>query len=166
MRLGWVALPALVALAACSPARTYREAAQSLRFTLERVDPALHLAFPLDRSRVGFDLTLRVDNPSDVAFHLRGFEGAFRLGTGGEFRPLGQVALGRPLDLPPRGQADLAVSLSFTYQDLADRWPALLAALRGEQPGTWELAGTLQGVAYGVPIQVPVRTRRPFGAAP
>lgn len=166
MRLGWVALPALVALAACSPARTYREAAESLTFTLERVDPALHLAFPLDRSRVGFDLTLRVDNPSDVAFHLRGFEGAFRLETDGGFQPLGQVSLVRPLDLPAKGQADLAVSLTFTYQDLADRWPTLLAALRGERPGTWELAGTLQGTAYGIPVKVPVRTRRPFGAAP
>lgn len=166
MRPGWVALPALVALAACSPAQTYREAARNLRFTLVRVDPAVHLAFPLERSRVGFDLTLRVDNPSDVAFHLRGFEGTFRLEAGGAFQPLGQVALARPLDLPARGQAELAVSLSFTYQDLADRWPTLLAAARGEQPGTWELAGTLQGVAYGIPVQVPVHTRRSFGAAP
>jgi hypothetical protein len=166
MRLGWVALPALVALAACSPARTYREAARSLRFTLERVDPALHLAFPLERSRIGFDLVLGVENPSGVAFHLRGFEGAFRLDDGGALQPLGRATLLRPLDLPAGGRAELAVNLSFTYQDLADRWPTLLAAVRGERPGTWELAGTLQGVAYGIPVQVPVHARRPFGAAP
>lgn len=166
MRLGWLALPALVALTACSPAQTYREAARSLRFSLDRVDPSLHLAFPLERSRVGFDLTLRVDNPSSVAFHLRSFEGTFRLQAGDDFQPLGQVALLQPLDLPARGQADLAVNLTFTYQDLADRWPVLVAALRGERPGTWELAGTLHGVAYGIPVQVPVRTRRSFGAEP
>jgi len=166
MRPGWVALPALVALAACSPARTYQEAARSLRFSLERVEPTLQLALPLERSRVGFDLVLRVDNPSGVAFHLRGFEGAFRLESGGQFQPLGQVSLGRALDLPAHGQAELEVNLAFTYKDLADRWPDLVAALRGERPGAWELTGTLQGVAYGIPVQVPVRTRRSFGEAP
>jgi LEA14-like dessication related protein len=166
MRLGWAALPVLVAMPACSPVKDYQEAARSLRFTLERVRPDLQLALPLERSRVGFALTLRVVNPSGVAFHLRGFEGAFRLDTGDGARPLGQATLLRPLDLPARGEADLDLELGFTYQDLADRWPDLVAALRGERAGAWELAGTVKGVVHGIPVQAPVHARRSFGAAP
>ena len=166
MRLGWVALPLLIAIPACSPVRKYQEAARNLRFTLDRVDPDLQLSFPLERSRIGFQVTLGVTNPGTVAFHLRGFEGAFQLETDGVLQPLGQVRLVRPLDLPAGGQAQLVVALAFSYRDLADRWPAIQAALHGEKPGVWELDGTLNGSAYGIPIQAPVHTRRTFGAAP
>jgi hypothetical protein len=167
MRLGWLALPLLIAVPGCSPVQKYQEAARSLRFTLDRVEPTVTVAFPLERSRVGFDLTVGVENPSTVPFHVQTFEGALSLETeGGEFKPLGRVALLQPLDLPAQGRARLEVSLSFTYQDLADRWPELEAALHGERPGAWELTGTLRAEVHGVPVQLPVRTRRAFGAAP
>ena len=166
MRPGWVALSLLIAVPACSPVRKYQEAAQSLRFTLDRVEPDLELAFPLDRSRITFNVTIGVENPSSVSFHLRGFEGAFRLEMDGELQPLGQVKLLRALDLPAGGKAQLAVALSFAYKDLAQAWPALQAALGGERPGVWALEGNLSGDVHGFPVQVPIRTRRSFGAEP
>jgi len=166
MRLGWAALPLLLAVPACSPVQRYRSAAESLRFTLDRVEPELRLAFPLERSRITFAVTIGVENPSTVPFHLSGFEGAFRLDTDGVLRPLGQVRLMRALELPAGGSAQLDVELAFGYQDLADRWPALQAVLHGESAGAWELEGTLLGEAYGFKVKVPVRTRRTFGAAP
>ena len=166
MRPGWMALPLLIAVTACSPVRKYQEAAQSLRFTLDRVEPTLELAFPLDQSRITFNVTIGVENPSTVPFHLRDFEGAFRLEMGGELQPLGQVKLSRALDLPAGGKAQLTVALALGYRELADRWPEIQAALHGEASGAWELDGTLGGTVYGFPVQVPVRTRQTFGAAP
>jgi hypothetical protein len=166
MRLGWVALPLLIAVPACSPVRNYQEAARSLRFSLDRVEPRLELAFPLDRSRIHFDVTLGADNPSTVPFHLDRFEGSLRLEADGAVQPVGQIRLARALDLPAGGRAQLEVALSFGYRDLVQAWPALQAALNGQRPGAWELEGSLRGQVYGFPVQVPVHTRRTFGAAP
>jgi hypothetical protein len=166
MRAGWVAMALLMAFPACSPVRRYQEAARSLTFSLDRVEPRVQLAFPLERSRISFDLTVGVTNPSTVAFHIQRFQGAFRLDAGDGPRLLGQVQLMKPLDLPAGGQAGLRVALAFTYQDLADRWPLLQSVLHGERNGAWELEGTLGGTAYGVPLQLPVKTRRTFGTAP
>ena len=163
MRLGWVALPLLIALPACSPVQRYQAAARSLSFTLDRVEPHFQLGFPLERSRVTFELTLAVENPSSVPFHLRGFTGAFRLEQDGRPEPLGQVEMVRPMDLPAGGKADLTVALSFGYQDLADRWPTLLRALQGGQAGAWELEGTLRAAVHGFPVQLPVKVHRSFG---
>ena len=165
MRLGWMALPLLVATTACHPVKDYQEAARSLRFTLERVQPNLELTFPLTRSRVTFNLILAVDNPSPVSFHVYGFEGALRMETTGKLQSVGQVGMGQPLDLPAGGRAELPVVLSFTYQDLADRWPELQAVLHGEAAGSWELKGVLHAEVHGLPLQLPVRTRRSFGTA-
>jgi hypothetical protein len=166
MRLGWVALPVLLAMTACSPVGRYQEAARSLRFTLDRVEPDIQLAFPLDRSVLNFQVTLVVENPSTVAFHVYGFEGVFRLDMDGKNHPLGEVRMAQPLDLPAGGRERMAVDLAFGYRDLASRWPAIQAALHGERPGSWELEGTLHGEIYGIPVNLPVRTRRSFGAAP
>ena len=165
MRLGWMALPLLIALPACSPVQRYQAAARSLRFTLDRVEPDLQLAFPLERSRITFELTLAVENPSAVPFHIRGFTGAFRLETAGRPEPMGQMELVRAMDLPAGGRAELTVALSFAYQDLADRWPTLQRTLQGGNPGAWELEGTLRAVVHGLPVQLPVKVRRSFGAS-
>lgn len=172
MRLGWLALPLIIAVEACAPVRNYQEAARSLRFTLDRVEPRLQLAFPLERSRLALQITVTVENPSSVPFHLQGFEGEVRLESAGPSAqpsgrvaplPLGHVALLRALDLPPGGRADLAVEVSFFYQDLRDQWEPLQAALRPGASGTWSLQGTLSLDAYGVPWRLPVTTRRSFG---
>jgi len=166
MRLGWVALPLLAAIPACSPVQQYQEAAQSLRYSLDRVEPSLELAFPLDRSRIVFNVTIGVENPSTVPFHLRGFEGTFRLETDGALRPLGEVRMPQALELPAGGSAQLVLALSFGYKDVAERWPAIQAAIHGDRPGVWQLDGVLRGEAYGFPVRLPVRTRRSFGTSP
>ena len=165
MRLGWLAVPWLIAAPACNPVAEYQAAARSLRCTLVRVEPSLQLALPLEQSRVRFRITLQVVNPSSLPFHLQGFEGAFRLESDGQMRPLGQLAMVRPLDLPANGQADLEVELVCTCQDLADRWPDLLSAVRGQHPGAWSVEGTLRGTVHGFPVRLPVRTRHRFGPA-
>jgi len=162
----WLAVPLLVAVPACSPVRGYQDAARSLRFTLDRIEPRLQLAFPLDQSRLVVDLILGVENPSALPFRIRTFSGEVRVDTGAGLQPLGRLDLVQALDLPAGGKAQLAVSASFGYRELAQRWPELQAALREGRPGAWELVGSLEAEVHGFPVRLPVRTRRGFGAEP
>ena len=165
MRPGWSALPVLLALAAgpaCSPVPRLQAAARSLRFTVDRVEPSLQLAFPLERTRLAIQITVTVDNPSEVAFHLKGFEGDLHLEVPSETFPLGHVALVKPLDLAPQGHATLTMAVSFAYRDLQDHWPAIQAALVPGAAGAWSLEGKLQLQAYGVNWALPVKTRQSF----
>ena len=163
MRAGRLALPLLIALPACSPVRDYQEAARSLAFTLDRVEPRLQLAFPLDRSRLALEITLGVHNPSTVPFHIQSFQGELRLDSGSGAQVLGQVGLAKAFDLPAGGDAQLAITAEFAYRDLERCWPGVLAAVRGGAPGSWELEGSLGAAVHGIPVRLPVRTRQAFG---
>ena len=163
MRPGWAALPVLAVLAsglACSPVGNLQTAARSLRFTVDRVEPSLELAFPLDRSRLAVRISCTVENPSSTAFHLKGFDGVLRLEAPDGTFSLGQVGLVQPMDLLPQGRASLAVAVAFAYQDLQAHWPALQAALAGGAQSAWSLEGPLRLEAYGVTWSVPVKTRQ------
>ena len=162
MRMGRLALPLLVCAMSCSPVREYREAARSLRFHLDRVEPDLRLALPLERSRVVFRVFLGVDNPSAVPFHLLAFAGDLNLETGGARHPIGHLDLARALELPAAGKAQLEVEVTFSYQDLREHWNAIQAALLGGS-GAWHLEGTLRAQVHGFPINLPVTSNRSFG---
>ena len=165
MGRAWRALPILACAIACSPIKDYQEAARALTFHLDRVEPRLQLALPLERSQIAFRVTLGVTNPSTVPFHVVGFEGRLGLEAGGAQRAIGRIELAQPLELPAGGQGRLEAELAFTYQDLKDNWPALEAAMSGA-PGRWHLEGTLRATAYGLPLQLPVRTSRGQGGTP
>lgn len=165
MRKARLAFPILVLATACSPVRDYREAARSLRFHLDRVEPGVHLAFPLDRSRMAFRVVVGVDNPSTVPFHVLAFTGDLRLETRGADHAIGRLDLSRPLDLPPGGSGRMEVEVSFSYGDLRDNWVAIQAAAQGGS-GVWRLEGSLKAETYGFPIQFPVKSSRSFGGAP
>lgn len=164
MRKGWLAVPLLAASTACTPIREYEQAAHSLAFHLERVEPRLHLALPLDRSSITFRIVLGVDNPSRVAFHVLGFTGDMTLEAGGSPFNLGHVELARPLDLAPASSGHLEAEVTFPYEGLRDHWDRIEAAVHGSQ-GAWNLQGSLRTEAFGLPITLPVRTRRAFGGS-
>lgn len=164
MRTGRLAFPILVFATACSPLRDYQEAARSLRFHLDRVEPGLRLSLPVDRSHVAFRLILGVENPSTVAFHVLAFSGELRLEAAGAPRPIGRIELATPLDLPPGGSAKLDAELTFSYGELRDNWVALQSIAKGA-PGAWHLEGTLKAETHGFNLQLPVRASRSFGGA-
>jgi len=163
MRKGWLALPILVCATACSPLKEYQEAARSLRFHLDRVEPSLHLTLPVDRSRMAFKVLLGVDNPSTVPFHVVAFSGDLKLDARGSTGSIGRIELAKAVDLPAGGRAQLETELSFSYQELRDNWVALNAIGKGGA-GTGHLEGTLKAQAFGFPIQLPVHTSRAVGS--
>ena len=60
---------------ALNPAIRYQEAARQLRFSLDRVEPKLELAFPLEESRLRLRLEVGVDNPTGQALRTREVSG-------------------------------------------------------------------------------------------
>ena len=166
MRLGFRAVPLLLALGACSPVRNVQAAAHSLTVAVTRVEPRIQLALPLDQSRLIIRITATVDNPSEVPFRVRGFTGWLALESPGDPIPVGQVVLAQPVELPPHDHAILSVEVSFTYQTLQAQWPALQATLAPGAAGAWILDGRLDAEAYGLGWQLPVHTRRAFGSQP
>ncbi|BDU71202.1 NDR1/HIN1-like protein [Mesoterricola silvestris] len=165
MRATRLALPALVLATACTPVRDYQEAARGLRFHLDRVEPSVHLALPLDRSRMAFRVVVGVDNPSTVPFHVLGFTGDLKLESRGATHAIGRMDLARPLDIPPQGSGRMEVEVSFSYGDLRDNWVAIQAAAQGGS-GAWRLDGVLKADAFSFAIQLPVKSRKAFGGAP
>lgn len=163
MRPCWLAVPALLILTGCDlvdPVVVYRQAAQQLRFTLERVEPSIQVAFPPDRSHLGLRLTLGVDNPTSVRFKARGITGQIFLDAEGASRGIGQLDFAHGVDLAPGARTPLTVDLTFTYGELKDAWGSLRAVVLNTRPGTWRLDGQVSMEAMGIPITVPLRSRK------
>lgn len=165
MRWGWMAIPALLATTGCAelnPARIYQDAARQLRFSLDRVEPSLQLAFPLEDSRIGIRLVVGVENPTSVRFKVTGLAARIYLDEPAQSHSIGQVAFSRGIELVPNGRSQMPVDLGFTYRELNQGWGPINAAIRSKK-GTWRVEGNLQAEAFGFPITLPIRIVRVVG---
>jgi LEA14-like dessication related protein len=165
MRRLW-ALSALVLLVGCeaiNPALRYEEAARQLRFTLDRVEPRLELAFPLEQSRLRIRLEVGVDNPSDQRLRTRRVAGDLRLTAQGTDHAIGAVSFPEGADLAPKGRSVLKVEVALGYGDLKEAWGPLSAAILRHEPATWNLAGEARFEVLGIEFGVPFRTRKDSG---
>lgn len=143
-----------------NPALRYEEAARQLRFSLDRVEPRLELAFPLEQSRLRLRLEVGVDNPSDQRLRTRRVSGELRLNSQGAEHGLGMVSFPEGADLAPKGRSTLQVDLTFAYADLKTAWRPLSQAVLRHEPATWSLAGEARFEILGVEFGVPFRTHR------
>jgi len=163
-----LALPAaLILLTGCQaldPSIAYRQAAQQLRVTLDRVEPNLDLAFPLERSRLRLRLTLGVDNPSDIRIAARSIEGNIGLQQGDGSLAIGRIAFPQGLDLPAHGRVPVSAEVSIAYGDLKEALPTLRRVVLEHREGTWTLEGTMKVDVLGIPISIPLHSRKHVGA--
>lgn len=165
MRRLW-ALPALVLLVGCeaiNPALRYEEAARQLRFTLDRVEPRLELAFPLEQSRLRIRLDVGVDNPSDQRLRTRRVAGDLRLTAQGGDHAIGNVSFPEGADLAPKGRSVLKAEVALGYGDLKEAWGPLSGAILRHEAATWNLAGEARFEVLGIEFGVPFRTRKDSG---
>jgi hypothetical protein len=161
-----LALSALVLLVGCealNPALRYQEAARSLKFSLDRVEPRLDLAFPLEQSRVRFRLEVGVDNASDQRLRTRRIAGNLGLTAQGREHALGTVSFPEGMDLAAKGRSVLPVEISLGYADLKAAWAPLSGALLHKEPATWTLVGEARFEVMGIEFGVPFRTRKDSG---
>jgi len=166
MRSAWLAVPALLMLCGCDlldPATAYREAAQRLRITLDRVEPNLELAFPLERSHLRLRLTLGVENPSDLHLRARSIGGRIFLEEGGASRSIGALDFSRGVDLPPGVTTPIVLDLSLAYGDLREAQNSLRSVVLDGRSGTWRLEGQLQLDVLGMLVSVPLRSSKHVG---
>lgn len=161
-----LALSALVFLVGCealNPALRYEEAARQLRFSLDRVEPQVELAFPLEQSRLRLRLEVGVDNPSDQRLRTRRVSGDLRLSAQGADHALGSVSFPEGADLVPRGRSTLKVDVTLGYGDLKTAWGPLSGAVLRREPATWGLNGEARFEVLGIEFGVPFRTRKDSG---
>ena len=148
---------------AINPALRYQEAARQLRFTLDRVEPRVELAFPLEQSRLIIQLDVGVDNPTDQRLRTRRVVGDLKLNAQGGDHPLGSVSFPEGADIAPKGRSVLKVEVALGYGDLRSAWGPLAGAVQRHEPATWSLAGEARFEVLGVEFGVPFSTRRESG---
>jgi len=162
-----LALPALLVLVGCealSPALKYEEAARQLRFSLDRVEPRIELALPLEQSRLRLRLEVGVDNPSEQRLRTRRVAGDLRLNAKGADHALGSVSFPEGADIAPKGRSILKVDVTLGYNDLKAAWGPLSGAVLRQEPATWSLAGEARFEILGIEFGVPFRTSKGSGS--
>lgn len=160
------ALPALALLMGCDalqPALRYEEAARQLRFSLDRVEPRLDLAFPLEDSRLRLRLEVGVDNPSDQRLRTRKVAGDLRLSSQGQNLGLGSVSFPEGAEIAAKGRSVLKVDVTLNYGDLKSAWGPLSGAVLRHDPATWSLAGEARLDVVGIGFSVPFQIRKTSG---
>ena len=161
MRLGWLAVPALLVLGGCAdPAASYRKAAKQLTFSLDRVDPSVHLAYPVEQSKLVLNLTVGAENPTEVRFQARSVSGQVTLESDGATYVIGELASVNGVDLTPVGRSRIALKLTIAYPDLKQAWGALRMVAQGARPGTWKLDGEVGLEVLGVPVKTPLHVQK------
>jgi hypothetical protein len=153
----------LVGCEALNPALRYEEAARGLRFSLDRVEPQVELAFPLEQSRLRLRLDVGVVNPSDQRLRTRRVSGDLRLSAQGAEHALGSVSFPEGADIAPKGRSVLKVDVAFGYADLKSAWGPLSGAVLRREPATWSLAGQARFEVLGIEFGVPFRASKGSG---
>jgi LEA14-like dessication related protein len=163
LALGMIVTGASMGCDAINPAPRYQEAARQLRFSLDRVEPRIDLAFPPEQSRLRLQIDLGVDNPSDQRLRTRRVAGDLHLNAQGADHALGSVSFPEGADIAPKGRSVLRVEVTFSYSDLKGAWGHLSGAVLRHEPATWSLAGEARLDALGVEFGVPFRTSKESG---
>jgi LEA14-like dessication related protein len=167
MRLQTLALAVIAFLSlgceALNPSLRYQEAARQLRFTLDRVEPRVELAFPLEQSRLILLLEVGVDNPTDQRLRTKRVAGDLKLNAQGGDHALGSVSFPEGADLAPKSRSVLKVEVALGYGDLRSAWGPLAGAVQRHEPATWSLAGEALFEALGIEFGVPFNTRKESG---
>nr|WP_320132492.1 LEA type 2 family protein [uncultured Holophaga sp.] len=162
MRAAWLVLPGLAALVSCRPpdsAAAYRKAASQLKYRIERVEPRLDMALPLDRSRLVVRIRLKVENPSEVRFHARRVAGDLGLDELGQMKRVGAFDLPQGLTLEPHSEASVVLELTFTYRDIRRNWASISQAIEKGPGVVWRVEGRATLEAFGLPFSVPFKAR-------
>lgn len=162
-----IALPVVILFSlgceALNPALRYEEAARQLRFTLERVEPNIELAFPLEQSRLRLRLVVGVDNPTEERLRTRRVSGDLRLSARGGDHALGSVSFPEGADIAPKGHSVLQTDVTLGYGDLKLAWGPLSGAVLHHESATWSLSGEARLDVFGIEFGVPFSTRKESG---
>lgn len=142
------------------PVAAYRAAAQQLHFSLERVEPKVELAFPLEQSRIRLRFDLGVKNDSNLRLHARGLNCRLSLDSMDQINAIGDVGLPGGFDVAANGKATVPLELALTYRDLQAVWRPIMDVVQKHKAATWKLDGTANLEALGIGFDVPIRSTK------
>jgi hypothetical protein len=157
---------ALLLCAGCQsldPAVAYREAARSLRFHLDRVEPRLDFALPLDRSRLRLRLHLGIENPSNLRLAAKVLGGNLSLKVGAGTHAIGRVGFPAGLDLAPSQRSETVAEIAFDYRAIKQAWGPLSEAINHPKAAIWHLEGEARVEVLGFPVTLPLRATHGSG---
>jgi len=158
-----LSLASLLFMCGCGivdPMAAYRAAAQQLHFSLERVEPKVELAFPLEQSRIRFRFMMGVRNDSDLRLHARGLNCKLSLNSADQLSTIGDIGLPGGFDVAAKGNATVPLELALTYRDLQAVWRPVMDVVQQHKPATWKLDGTANLEALGIGFDVPIHSTK------
>ena len=141
------------------PVSAYRAAAQQLHFSLDRVEPKVELAFPLDQSRIRFRFVVGVRNDSNLRLHARGLNCKLSLDSVDQLT-IGDVGLPGGFDVAANGQTTVPLELALTYRDIQAFWRPIMDVVQNHKAATWKLDGTANLEAMGIGFDVPIHSTK------
>ncbi len=159
----FLTLAGLLLMCGCGivdPVAAYREAAQQLHFSLERVEPKVELAFPLDQSRIRFRFDVGVGNDSNLRLHARGLNCKLSLHSADQISSIGDVGLPGGFDVAAKGKATVPLELALTYRDLQAVWRPIMDVVQNHKAASWKLDGTANLEAMGIGFDVPIHSTK------
>ena len=142
------------------PVAAYRAAAQQLHFSLERVEPKVDLAFPLNQSRIRFRFMLGVGNDSGMRLHARGLNCKLSLTSADQISTIGDVVLPGGFDVAAKSKATVPLELALTYRDLQAVWRPIMDVIQNHKAATWKLDGIANLEALGIGFDVPIHSTK------
>jgi hypothetical protein len=149
-----LSLICLVAVLGCGtrvdPMVAYRDAARSLRFTIDQIHPTVEMRFPVDRSGLKVHLLLG-------GFKLASARSVLWLERAGQRYRVGNLDTSEAIRLEPGSRGSVGLDVFLAYQDLKDAWDPISDMLRGAD-GTWRLEGMAAVDVLGLEIPVPFST--------
>ncbi len=161
--LAVASLALLSGCAALNPVVAMQEAARQLRFSLDRVEPRLELAFPLEQSRLVLKMDLGVDNPTEYRLRTRKVSGALRLVQGAGDHAIGTVAFPVGMDLAAKQRSTLVTEVGLSYADIKSAWGPIKGAVLNREAATWKLGGEARFEALGIEFGVPFNASKNTG---
>ena len=159
----FMTIASLLLTCGCSmvdPVMAYRAAAQQLHFSLERVEPKIELAFPLEQSRIRFRFELGVGNDSNLRLHARGLNCKLSLHSAEQINAIGDVGLPGGFDVAAKSKATVPLELALTYRDLQAVWRPIMDVVQNHKAATWKLDGTANLEALGIGFDVPIHSSK------
>lgn len=153
-------LPLMCGCGMVDPVEAYRAAAKQLHFSLERVEPKVEMAFPMDQSRIRFRFIVGVRNDSDLRLRARGLSCKLSLNSGDQISTIGDVGLPMGFDVAAKNRASIPLELALTYRDLQAVWRPIVDVVQQHKSAIWKLDGTANLEALGIGFDVPIHSTK------
>jgi LEA14-like dessication related protein len=142
---------------------TGNEIAKMFNFQMDRVEPRLNIALPLENSSIDFTIYLKVENTTGNPLTAMTFSGALELEQGGTSHYLGGISINNTISLPAKGTAFFPITLSLGYNAVRSAWGPLTSATTSNKASVWRLSGSMGIRINKVTVSVPVNLSKATG---